>query len=437
MYTGPGGSGDGNGEELRRAANAGDARAQAIVGAKLLEEDGEAAKAEGREWVERAARGGDARGAVAAGDACRMGAGGPRDLEAAVEYYEMAVSSENVAEAPGTRDRAVRGALEAIGEAAPGSGLKDHEAIWKERLGEVAPVGPPGGMPRRQFTKKRSVSAKDGGVPPAMCRLRAGTALHRTLLPGARCARHDRCEEGGHAGLPPLPPRRTSGGWPTKPGTGGTGARLRRRVTLAPMQDPNYKRLFSFPRSRGPPARLPPRRGPRRTRLLLPRQAPRRVRQRRTAPTPRRLRVAAAPVRAMAVPAGAAGVSSPPRSRGWRCASSPTSLLYQELVRSGALDARGRFAGGAAGGALHRGGAVASGGGGGGVDCAGGAGVGAYQPSQRYLAVDERHVGAEDLPVRNLMAAVVGLEQSRTPADLVQVAGRLVEWFAGPAWTRG
>ena len=63
----------------------------------------DAAKAEGREWVERAARGGDARGAVAAGDACRTGAGGPRDLEAAVEYYEMAVSSENVAEAPGTR----------------------------------------------------------------------------------------------------------------------------------------------------------------------------------------------------------------------------------------------------------------------------------------------------------------------------------------------
>ena len=137
VYTGPGGSGDGNGEELRRAANAGDARAQATVGAKLLEEDGEEAKAEGREWVERAARGGDARGAVMAGDACRRGAGGPRDLEAAVEYYEMAVSSENAAEAPGTRDRAVRGALEAIGEAGSGSPLKEREAAWKERLREV------------------------------------------------------------------------------------------------------------------------------------------------------------------------------------------------------------------------------------------------------------------------------------------------------------
>ena len=41
----------------------------------------------------------------------------------------MAVSSENAAEAPGTRDRAVRGALEAIREVESGSGLKDHEAI--------------------------------------------------------------------------------------------------------------------------------------------------------------------------------------------------------------------------------------------------------------------------------------------------------------------
>ncbi len=55
VYTGPGGNGDGDVGELRRAANAGDARAQAIIGANLLEEDDEAAKAEGREWVERAA----------------------------------------------------------------------------------------------------------------------------------------------------------------------------------------------------------------------------------------------------------------------------------------------------------------------------------------------------------------------------------------------
>ena len=48
-----------------------------------------------------------------------------------------------------------------------------------------------------------------------------------------------------------------------------------------------------------------------------------------------------------------------------------------------------------------------------------------YQPSQRYLVVDERHVGTEDLPVGNLMGAVLGLEQRCGPEDLERVAGRL------------
>ena len=55
-----------------------------------------------------------------------------------------------------------------------------------------------------------------------------------------------------------------------------------------------------------------------------------------------------------------------------------------------------------------------------------------HQPSQRYLVVDGRHVGAEHLPERNLIAAVLGLEQSRTPEDLERVAGRLVEWLRDP-----
>ena len=50
-----------------------------------------------------------------------------------------------------------------------------------------------------------------------------------------------------------------------------------------------------------------------------------------------------------------------------------------------------------------------------------------YQPSQRYLLLDERHIEEDDLPSRNLMAAVVGLEQSRTPADLVRVVDALRE----------
>ena len=106
-----------------------------------------------------------------------------------------------------------------------------------------------------------------------------------------------------------------------------------------------------------------------------------------------------------------------------------TSLLYQELVRNGTLDARERLPAvlpvvlynGAARwrAAVEVGELIAP----------VGPELGPYQPSQRYLVVDERHVGAEDLPGRNLMGAVLGLEQSRGPADLVRVVGRLVEWL--------
>ena len=106
-----------------------------------------------------------------------------------------------------------------------------------------------------------------------------------------------------------------------------------------------------------------------------------------------------------------------------------TSLLYQELVRNGALDARERLPAvlpvvlynGAARwrAAVEVGELIAP----------VGPELGPYQPSQRYLVVDERHVGAEDLPGRNLMGAVLGLEQSRGPADLVRVVEKLVEWL--------
>ena len=106
-----------------------------------------------------------------------------------------------------------------------------------------------------------------------------------------------------------------------------------------------------------------------------------------------------------------------------------TSLLYQELVRNDALDAGGRlpavlpvvlYNGDARWrAALEVGELIAP----------VGPELAPYQPSQRYVVVDERHVGVEDLPASNLMAAVLGLEQSRTPVDLVRVAGRLVEWL--------
>ena len=109
-----------------------------------------------------------------------------------------------------------------------------------------------------------------------------------------------------------------------------------------------------------------------------------------------------------------------------------TSLLYQELVRNDALDAGGRlppvlpvvlYNGDSRWrAAVDVGELIAP----------VGPELAPYQPSQRYVVVDERHVGAEDLPGRNLMGAVLGLEQSRTPEDVVRVAGLLAEWLRDP-----
>ena len=54
------------------------------------------------------------------------------------------------------------------------------------------------------------------------------------------------------------------------------------------------------------------------------------------------------------------------------------------------------------------------------------------QPSQRHLVLDERHWEDDDLPSHNLMTAVVGLERSRSPADLVRVVGALRQWRRVP-----
>ena len=55
--------------------------------------------------------------------------------------------------------------------------------------------------------------------------------------------------------------------------------------------------------------------------------------------------------------------------------------------------------------------------------------LGSCQPAQRSLLLDEQRVAVDDLPLRNLMRAVVGFEQSRTPTDLagaVDALGRLL-----------
>ena len=54
------------------------------------------------------------------------------------------------------------------------------------------------------------------------------------------------------------------------------------------------------------------------------------------------------------------------------------------------------------------------------------------QPSQRSLLLDERRLAVDDLPLGNLMRAVVGFEQSRTPTDVVRVAEALRGWLRSP-----
>ena len=54
-----------------------------------------------------------------------------------------------------------------------------------------------------------------------------------------------------------------------------------------------------------------------------------------------------------------------------------------------------------------------------------------YQPSQRHIVLDERHMRAEDLKLRELTLAVVELEQSRSVADLARAARRLAEHLPG------
>ena len=52
-----------------------------------------------------------------------------------------------------------------------------------------------------------------------------------------------------------------------------------------------------------------------------------------------------------------------------------------------------------------------------------------YQPSQRHMVLDERRASADDRQLRRLTRAVVLLEQSRSPADLLRVAGLLKDWL--------
>ena len=52
-----------------------------------------------------------------------------------------------------------------------------------------------------------------------------------------------------------------------------------------------------------------------------------------------------------------------------------------------------------------------------------------YQPAQRYHLLDLRRMAAEDLPYRNLLRAVVRLEQSRSWEDVRRVVRALQRWL--------
>ena len=54
-----------------------------------------------------------------------------------------------------------------------------------------------------------------------------------------------------------------------------------------------------------------------------------------------------------------------------------------------------------------------------------------YQPSQRYLLLDEGRLGDEDLPERNLVSAIVRLEGCRTVAEVLRTLGELAQWLRG------
>ena len=57
-----------------------------------------------------------------------------------------------------------------------------------------------------------------------------------------------------------------------------------------------------------------------------------------------------------------------------------------------------------------------------------------FQPQLRYLLLDEGRLAEHPLPtVRNLAAALFGLENSRTPAEMATVLALLAEWLRDPA----
>jgi hypothetical protein len=61
-----------------------------------------------------------------------------------------------------------------------------------------------------------------------------------------------------------------------------------------------------------------------------------------------------------------------------------------------------------------------------------GRGLEVYRPRLRYFLLDEAHLGKESLAGRNLMSAVIRLEQGRGPDEMREVVAALVLWLDQP-----
>ncbi len=106
-----------------------------------------------------------------------------------------------------------------------------------------------------------------------------------------------------------------------------------------------------------------------------------------------------------------------------------TGLLYQDLIRRGAFDEAGRLPP-VLPVVLYNGperwtAPVEAGD----LIAPAGEALAPFQPSQRYFLLDEGRWGKDDLPGRNLVSALVGLETSGTAEALWKVAEALSEWL--------
>ena len=55
-----------------------------------------------------------------------------------------------------------------------------------------------------------------------------------------------------------------------------------------------------------------------------------------------------------------------------------------------------------------------------------------FQPSQRYFLLDQGRRGEDDLPRRNLVSALIAFENSRSAAELPKLLAALSDWVRGP-----